>query len=182
MKENGLRLIILSPSQADDAELVSAISELTNGVYEVAERGLWADGTTRTTPEEVASLTRSGEITVAFLDGELVGSVRIQQLSHRICEFGMLAAAPHRRGVGIGRALVRFAEDYAAQSGHAIMQLELLVPRGWPHPSKEFLAAWYTRTGYRAVRTGSIEESYPALAPRLATPCDFVIYHKSLEP
>jgi len=62
------------------------------------------------------------------------------------------------------------------------MQLELLVPRGWTHPTKEFLHSWYTRTGYRPVRSGTIDESYPQLAPRLATPCDFVVYHKDLAP
>jgi hypothetical protein len=60
------------------------------------------------------------------------------------------------------------------------MQLEVLRPREWTHPVKEFLHAWYTRLGYRAVRTGTIDESYPHLAPRLATGCDFVIYHKNL--
>ena len=60
------------------------------------------------------------------------------------------------------------------------MQLELLVPRQWRHPTKEFLKAWYSRIGYRPVRTGKFEESYPELAPQLATPCDFVIYHKPL--
>jgi hypothetical protein len=30
------------------------------------------------------------------------------------------------------------------------------------------------------VREGAFEEQYPELAPRLATPCDFVIYHKAL--
>jgi hypothetical protein len=30
-------------------------------------------------------------------------------------------------------------------------------------------------------RTGQVEESYPELAPLLATSCDFVIYHKSLD-
>jgi len=30
------------------------------------------------------------------------------------------------------------------------------------------------------VRSGTIDESYPWLAPLLATPCDFVIYHKDL--
>jgi hypothetical protein len=60
------------------------------------------------------------------------------------------------------------------------MQLELLVPRDWTHPTKEFLAAWYGRMGYRVARTGTIDEAYPALAPLLATPCDFVIYEKDL--
>jgi hypothetical protein len=30
------------------------------------------------------------------------------------------------------------------------------------------------------VRSGTIDESYPWLALLLATPCDFVIYHKDL--
>ena len=51
--------------------------------------------------------------------------------------------------------------------------------RQWSHPSKEFLKAWYTRIVYLPVRTGPFEESYPELAPLLATPCDFVIYHNS---
>jgi hypothetical protein len=32
-----------------------------------------------------------------------------------------------------------------------------------------------SRISYRPVRTGQFEESYPELAPLLATPCDFVI-------
>jgi hypothetical protein len=34
--------------------------------------------------------------------------------------------------------------------------------------------------GYRIVRTGTMDEAYPELAPLLATPCDFVIYRKDL--
>jgi hypothetical protein len=45
---------------------------------------------------------------------------------------------------------------------------------------KEFLREWYTRLGYRLVRTGRLEEGYPHLQPLLATPCDFLIYHKDL--
>jgi hypothetical protein len=61
------------------------------------------------------------------------------------------------------------------------MQLELLVPQTWTHPVKEFLRGWYTRIGYAKVRTESLAEAYPALHPYLATPCDFVIYHKDLQ-
>jgi hypothetical protein len=60
------------------------------------------------------------------------------------------------------------------------MQLELLVPRGWTHPVKESLREWYTRLGYREVRRDPFEEAHPALQPQLATPCDFVVFHKSL--
>lgn len=51
---------------------------------------------------------------------------------------------------------------------------------GWTHPNKELLHAWYTRIGYRPVGSVTSDESYPWLAPLLATPCDFVIYHKDL--
>jgi hypothetical protein len=34
--------------------------------------------------------------------------------------------------------------------------------------------------GYRPVRSGTIDEAYPNLAPLLATPCDFLIYRKEL--
>jgi GNAT superfamily N-acetyltransferase len=92
----------------------------------------------------------------------------------------MLAVDPARRGAGIGRELVGFAERWAHDQGLERMQLELLVPRTWAHPFKELLRVWYTRIGYREVRIGQIEETYPALGPLLATACDFVVYRRHL--
>jgi ubiquinone/menaquinone biosynthesis C-methylase UbiE/GNAT superfamily N-acetyltransferase len=175
-----IEIQLLPTAAGDDATLIKRITDLINEVYAVAEHGLWTDGATRTTIDEVAELTRAGEIAVARLRGRVVGSVRIQRLDERTGEFGMLVADPACRGVGIGRELVRFAERKCSEDGLGTMQLELLVPRGWTHPTKEFLAAWYARIGYRVARTGTIDEAYPALAPLLATPCDFVIYQKDL--
>jgi GNAT superfamily N-acetyltransferase len=171
---------LLPASAADDATLMERIADLINEVYAVAEEGLWIDGATRTTVDGVAELTRAGEIAVARVRGQIVGCVRVQRLDEGTGEFGMLVADPAHRGVGIGRELIRFAERSCRDDGLATMQLQLLVPRGWTHPTKEFLAAWYTRIGYRVARTGTIDEAYPALAPLLATPCDFVIYQKDL--
>jgi ribosomal protein S18 acetylase RimI-like enzyme len=170
----------LPPAASDDAKLMERITDLINDVYAVAEDGLWVEQATRTTVREVAELTRGGEIAVARLRGRVVGCVRVQRFDERTGEFGMLAADRAYRGVGIGRELVRFAERKSAAEGLRTMRLELLVPRDWTHPTKEFLAAWYTRIGYRVARTGTIDEAYPALAPLLATPCDFVIYQKQL--
>jgi hypothetical protein len=94
----------------------------------------------------------------------------------------MLVAAFEQRGTGVGRALVEFAEQRTRERGRRAMQLELLVPRAWDHPSKEFLKAWYGRIGYRLIRTGSLEDSYPQLAPLLATGCDLLGYEKPLDP
>ena len=165
---------------AEDTALVNELAALVNSVYAIAEAGLWADGTPRTTPERMAELIAAGHIAVARADERIVGAVQIQRLDTGEGEFGMLVADPAHRGQGVGRELVRFAERWSREQGLDTMQLEVLVPREWSHPSKEFLKAWYTRIGYRPVRTGQFEESYPELAPLLATPCDFVIYHKSM--
>ena len=171
---------LLPTAAGDDANVTLRTADLINEVYAVAEDGLWTEGATRTTVGEVAEMTRAGQIAVARLRNRIVGSVRVQRLDDGTGEFGMLVADPDHRGLGIGRELVRFAERKCGTVGLVTMQLELLVPRNWSHPVKEFLAAWYTRIGYRVARTGTIDEAYPALAPLLATPCDFVIYRKDL--
>jgi GNAT superfamily N-acetyltransferase len=125
-------------------------------------------------------LIRAGEIAAATVDGELVGSIRVRDLDDATSEFGILAADPGYRGIGIGTALIAFAERTARERGRRAMQLELLVPRDWDHPSKVFLDAWYTRIGYRAIHKRSVHEAHPELAPELATPCDFVVFEKRL--
>lgn len=162
-----------------DPAAAPRVAALINEVYAASEEGLWLGDAQRTTVDEVAGLIRDGQIVVARVDDEIVGCLRLQQLDDATSEFGMLAADPARRGLGIGRELVRFAEATARGS---VMQLEVLVPREWTHPSKKFLTEWYTRIGYRVTRTGTIDEDYPHLAPLLATPCDFVVYHKDLTP
>jgi GNAT superfamily N-acetyltransferase len=175
-----VRIAMLPGTAAGDIPLMETISRLINEVYAVAEQGLWVDGASRTTVSQVTELTRASQIATARAGSELAGCVRIQRLGHGTAEFGMLAVAPAYRGLAVGSELVGFAEHFGRQNGCHIMQLEVLMPRHWRHPSKEFLTGWYTRIGYELARTGTIEESYPDLALFLATPCDFVIYRKSL--
>jgi GNAT superfamily N-acetyltransferase len=180
MSSPPIEVELLSRTAHADAALMERISELANEVYAAAEAGLWTDGATRTSVGEIAELTRAGQIAVARMGGHVVGCVRLQRLDERTGEFGMLCADPAHRGIGIGRDLIRFAERNACADGIRTMQLELLVPREWTHPTKQFLAEWYSRIGYRIARTGTIDELYPELAPLLATPSDFVIYRKEL--
>jgi GNAT superfamily N-acetyltransferase len=175
-----IEIRLLPAGASDDTTLVERITGLINEVYATAEHGLWTEGATRTTVDEIAELIRAGQIAVACRRGRIVGCLRVQRLDKRTGELGMLAADPAHRGIGVGRKLVGFAEWKCRADGLATMQLELLVPKDWTHPTKEFLAAWYTRMGYRLARSGAIDEAYPSLAPLLATPCDFAIYRKDL--
>ncbi len=160
----------------------SSTSPASNDVYTAAESGLWRDGAARTTTSEVAELVAAGQIAVAIRRGRIAGSVRIHDVSDDTSEFGMLVAAPDQRGTGIGRALVDFAEHRSRERGRRAMQLELLLPRTWRHPDKEFLTSWYQRRGYRRIRTANIDDAYPHLAPLLATPCDLAVHEKPLRP
>ena len=165
----------------DDTTLAAEIADLVNRVYAEAEKGIWLDGATRTSASEVADLICAGEIAVLRSGSRVVGAVRVRRLEEGVGEFGMLVAAPEERGTGIGRDLVSFAERWARESGLSQMQLELLVPRTWAHPVKEFLRDWYTRIGYRVVRKGDLAEDHPALVAHLACPCDLLVFHKDLD-
>jgi len=180
-----VEISIVPAASADDAAFVAEVVDLVNRVYRDAEKGLWVEGAERTDAAEMTSVVREGQLVVARVDGRLVGAVRVQRLESDdgvLGEFGMLVAHPDHRGAGIGRDLVAFAEELARQQDLDRMQLELLVPQTWTHPVKEFLRGWYARIGYVEVRTDGLAEAYPALQPLLATPCDFVIYHKDLRP
>jgi GNAT superfamily N-acetyltransferase len=172
---------LLEPGAARQPGLPDEVAALINGVYATAERGLWPDGTTRTTPAEVAELIEASEIAVAIQGGRIVGSLRLHDVGTDTSEGGLLVAAPDERGTGIGRALLDFAEGRSRRRGKRTMRLEVLVPRGWSHAGKEFLRAWYGRRGYRVSRIERFDHAYPQLAALLATPCDLEIHEKQLE-
>jgi GNAT superfamily N-acetyltransferase len=173
---------VLDAAVSDNARLVNHLTRLINDVYATAESGLWRDGATRTTASEVTEQIRAEEIAVATRHGHIVGSVRLHDVADDASEFGTLVAAPDQRGTGIGRTLVAFAERRSRERGLRAMQLELLLPRAWRHPNKEFLKGWYGRIGYRPVRSGSMDDAHPQLAPLLATACDLAVYEKPLQP
>lgn len=169
---------VIEPAAPAD---VDRLAELINIVYATAEAGLWRASVGRTNPGEVAELIGAGELLAARLpDGSVAGCVRVHEVAERTGEFGVLAADPAHRGIGLGDALIAHAEDSCRAAGLTTMQLELLVPRDGEHPSKRFLADWYTRLGYQVVRRVTAEHRYPVLAPLLAVPCDLLTWQKPL--
>jgi GNAT superfamily N-acetyltransferase len=170
----------LAAHQAGDDGLVEHLVRLVNRAYAIGEAGLWIDGTARTAPDEIAAAIRSAELLAATTDGRLVGCARVRPLDADTADLALVSAVPEQWGGGVGRALVRSAEVFAHARGSTTMQLELLVPKHSTHPAKQRLRAWYSRLGYRVVRTAPFEELAAHLAPRLATPCEFLIFRKRL--
>jgi GNAT superfamily N-acetyltransferase len=171
---------LLAPDEARDEVLVEELVGVINGAYAVGEAGLWLEGTTRIRPAEIAEAIRSGGMLATTLEGRLVGCAYVHPLDADTADLGLVSAAPDQWGKGIGRELVRSAEELMRSRGVTTMQLELLVPKGSVHPEKERLRSWYTRLGYQVVRTSSFEEVAAHLAPQLAAPCEFLIFRKPL--
>jgi GNAT superfamily N-acetyltransferase len=169
------------PIQSDlEVHNIKALSDLINEVYDEAESGMWKRTGTRTNCDEVERLLRAQALILAEIDGALVGSVNVNLMREGVGEFGMLVADRNYRGEGIGSALVKHAERWAREHACHTMRLEILTPRHWTHPSKEFLRQWYSRIGYSPQTTEPFEFMYPELVPELATECDFTVWHKSL--
>jgi ribosomal protein S18 acetylase RimI-like enzyme len=171
---------VLPPDAASDELLVAEIVALINRAYALGEDGLWLEGTVRTRPPDIAAAIRSGGMLAATVDGELVGCAYVTSLDESTADVGLISVSPDQQGAGVGREIVRFAEDLMRERGARIAQLELLVPRDGTHPTKERLRAWYTRLGYEVVRTAPFDEIAGHGASELATPCEFLVFRKPL--
>jgi GNAT superfamily N-acetyltransferase len=165
---------------AGDAAVVEELARLINRAYALGESGLWLDGAARIAPSEVAEAMRGGDMLVARLDDRIVGCAYVRPLDPARADLGLVSADPELRGRGVGRQLVHAAEELARSRGVATMQLELRVPTAGAHPEKERLRAWYTRLGYRIVRSAPFEEFAANAASGLAVPCEFLVFQKLL--
>jgi GNAT superfamily N-acetyltransferase len=170
----------LEAAAADDEILVAELAGVINRAYAMGESGLWRDGTARITAVEVAGAIRDGDMLVATGDGRIAGCAHVRRLDATTADLGLVSADPEQRGRGVGRELVRAAEDLMRARGVTTAQLELLVPKRWEHPEKERLRAWYSRLGYRVVRTAPFEAVATHVASELTTPCEFLVFRKAL--
>jgi GNAT superfamily N-acetyltransferase len=165
---------------ARDEVLVEDLVRVINAAYEVGEAGLWIDGSSRVRPDEIAEAVRSGGMLAATRDDRVVGCAYVRPLDRQTADLGLISTAPDEWGRGVGGKLVRTAEELMRDRGVTTMQLELLVPKGRVHPAKARLRSWYTRLGYEVVRTAPFEDVAAHLAPHLAEPCEFLIFHKPI--
>jgi GNAT superfamily N-acetyltransferase len=172
----------LDAAAADDQVLAGEIAGVINRAYAMGESGLWRDGTLRITAAEVAAAIRGGDMLVAEIGGRIAGCAHIRTLDAATADLGLVSADPEQRGRGVGRELVRAAEDLMRGRGTATAQLELLVPVGRAHAEKERLRTWYERLGYRVARTAPFEEVATHAASELAVPCEFLVFRKPLSP
>jgi GNAT superfamily N-acetyltransferase len=165
---------------ATDASLAPELAGVINAAYAVGEADLFRDDPTRTTPAEVEERIGAGAMLVARANGRIVGCASVRPVHDGTAELGFVSALPDKWGSGVGRELVRAAEELARSRGATTMQLKLLVPSEGAHPQKDRLSAWYRRLGYEQFDSLAFEDVSARRASELAVPCEFQVFRKPL--
>jgi hypothetical protein len=152
---------LLAPNEALDEGLVEQLVRLINGAYALGEAGLWHVGATRIQPREIAAAIRNHGLIAASLEGRLVGCAYVRQLDAGTADLGLISTATDSWGSGIGRELVRSAEELMRSRGVTTMQLELLVPKDGSTRRRTSSAR-----GTRGSATGSFDRRRSRRSPR----------------
>ena len=136
---------IMTTALPEDAE---ELEKLINSAYrgETSRQG-WTteadllDGT-RTDAALIRDVINSRDTTLLKISDthNILGCVELRKESNRMY-LGMLTVRPDMQGRGIGKMLMKRAEEHAMKSGCAMMYMTVLVPR-------TELIAWYERQGY----------------------------------
>jgi len=172
---------MVSTEQACITELSELDLQRMHGIlqhaYAVTEVEIWGENYSRMSLEEFISLVKKGEIILAKINNETVGSIHVYPLSKDVYAFGLLSADFTKKGLGIGRSLISAAEEFAKNN-------EILKPRDFEVPVKLILHDWYERLGYTYITSMLFEERKPnktEKAKQLKVPSVFDCYEKSLQ-
>jgi ribosomal protein S18 acetylase RimI-like enzyme len=170
-------------------EQLSEVADLVNAAYRgeggqvgwTSEAGI-VDGrrTTRSALQE--DLAAAGHVSLLTLrdGGRLLACLRLELEyragGQRVCHIGMLAVHPGAQDRGLGRALLRHAEEAGMLAGARAARLTVVSIRG-------SLIAWYERQGY--LRTGE-RQQFPYEDARFGTALrpdlEFIVLEKPLRP
>ncbi|MFB6893246.1 GNAT family N-acetyltransferase [Kitasatospora sp. NPDC056327] len=132
---------------------VPALLDLVESAYRgdasragwTTEADLLAGQRTDTEGVTAAVTHTEGVVLLAELDGELLACCQLERRGEQ-AYFGMFSVRPGRQGGGLGRAVLAYAERYAAEQWGAVgMEMTVIEQRSE-------LIAWYERRGF--ARTG----------------------------
>ena len=153
---------------------IHELCTIINGIYHELEAGFWAEGYERIHFGDLKKMITKKELAICSENSELLGCAHIKKLNHQTSLCAMLVAMPHHRGKGVGKKMLRFAEDVALKKGCKTLRMELLSPVEWEHPEKVKLDNWYNRLGYERGNSTPFEAVHPIQAKQLLTLCNYV--------
>jgi ribosomal protein S18 acetylase RimI-like enzyme len=157
---------------------VSFLNILVNSAYrgEHSKKG-WTteayilDGI-RISEKELFESIQKPDITIFkfTINEEIIGCVMLAKKTNKLY-LGMLTVSPELQNVGVGKALLKFSEEYAVELGLSKIVMTVISVR-------QELIAWYNRHGY--IDTGQ-REPFPMNNPDFGLPkqkLEFVVLEK----
>ena len=162
---------------------ITAITSLLNSAYrgENSKQGWTTEahligGNIRTNEESLQQVMDSaGSVILKYLDTDqqIVGCVNLQQKNGKIY-LGMFSVSPLLQGFGIGKQLLKAAEEYAVQLNVPAIFMQVISQR-------TELIDWYKRYGYQ--ETGErIPFNEDGLTGKHLQPLEFMILEKTMQP
>lgn len=159
---------------------IAAVRDLINNAYrgESSKQG-WTNeanliaGDIRTTDKMLQEvIERAGSVILIYKqDDVIIGCVNLQQHGSRLY-LGMFSVSPQLQGAGIGKKLLRAAEEYALHLKSDAIYMSVISAR-------TELIDWYKRHGY--VDTGERKPfAEDGVTGRHLQPLSFMILEKSL--
>ncbi|MBK8951872.1 MAG: GNAT family N-acetyltransferase [Chitinophagaceae bacterium] len=131
-------------------------------------------GDTRSTPELTAeTMNEQGSVFLKYVEksGEITGCVNLQQQGERIY-LGMFSVSPQRQGAGIGKEILKAAEEYTRFVNCRIIYMSVISVRSE-------LIDWYKRHGYAdtGIRKPFIEDG---ITGKHKMPLEFMYLEKNI--
>lgn len=183
MNKNEVMIRLSNPEDLAPEKVIS-LCHFINQAYQIADQGIWQEWQ-RIDEETLTTLLKDQSVLIAEYEHKTVGCINVNLLTDVIAEFSMFAVDPSQQKLGIGHQLMQAAEQWAINHDRTIAQIEVVYPRDWLHPYKEYVKNWCQMNGYLAIYQGPFEELNAQLVAKLAhaktaTPCNYIIYHKKL--
>jgi len=159
--QNSSRFLIRPAIASDDEAIIS----IANAAFAIET---FMNGT-RTDPDRLADMKKSGELLVAESDERIVACVYVELRGSR-GYFGMLSVSPQAQGAGLGRTMVEAAEKHCRERACTDMDITVLNLRPELFP-------YYRRLGYSETGT---EEFHPTRPIKPGVDCYCIVMSKKL--
>ncbi|MDI3290169.1 GNAT family N-acetyltransferase [Polyangium sp. 15x6] len=133
---------VLRPARVEDIPVLGSIERAADERFRATGHTSFLDG--ETIPLDVAQrAVEAGRITVAEVDGEVVGWLLVTRLGAELC-LGQVSVLPSHGRLGIGTALLRDSITRARAAGERTLVLNTQSDVAWNMP-------WYARHGFVVV-------------------------------
>ena len=160
---------------------VSDLNFLINSAYrgESSKKGWTTEANIlegiRTSEEELSEIIKEPNSSIfKYVENDIIIACVLLEVKKDKLYLGMLTVSPEIQNGGIGKKILKFAEDYASNLNLPKIVMTVISVR-------EELIAWYKRHGY--IDTG-ITEPFPMDNPEFGLPkqnLEFIVLEKMIE-